>query len=165
MHPVDPGEHWLAAGITGLARQREWDAVVTVAAPGLPGDEAELVVLPDGRLLVEEAPAGFDAGPIAAAFEGAIEAPYRAVARRRGDIWACGAASIDVERLDPDPEGADLELTFDGTTLALTADGRPVDPAPANALRSLAETKVRGAYAAHAHRLVGDLWEVQILPL
>ena len=28
--PVDPGRHWLEAGITGIARQREWDAVVTV---------------------------------------------------------------------------------------------------------------------------------------
>lgn len=165
MHPVDPGEHWLEAGITGLARQREWDAVVTVAAPGTRGDEAELVVLAGGRMLLEVAPDGFDATPIAAALEGAIEPPYRALARRRDDLWAVGAAAIDVQRLDPDPGGTDLELTFDGTTLALTADGRPVDASAADALRSLAESRVRGAFAAHAHRLAEDLWEVQILPL
>ena len=32
MHPIDPGSHWLEAGITGLARQREWDAVATADA-------------------------------------------------------------------------------------------------------------------------------------
>ncbi len=30
--PLDPGRHWLAAGITGIPRQREWDAVATVHA-------------------------------------------------------------------------------------------------------------------------------------
>ena len=52
MSPLDPGSHRLEAGITGLARQREWDAVATADAPGLPGDEAEFVALSDGRLLV-----------------------------------------------------------------------------------------------------------------
>ena len=51
--PVDPGRHWLEAGITGIARVREWDAVVTVSASGVPGDEAEFVALPDGRLVGE----------------------------------------------------------------------------------------------------------------
>ena len=51
--PVDPGRHWLEAGITGIARLREWDAVVTVSAPGVSGDEVEFVALPDGRLVAE----------------------------------------------------------------------------------------------------------------
>lgn len=165
MHPVDPGEHWLEAGITGLPRQREWDAVATVAVPGTPGDEAEFVALADGRLLPELAPEGFDAAPFAASLEGTIDPPYRAVARCRPEIWTVGAASIEVVRLDPDPRGDDLELTFDGEVSALLVDAMPAAPAGAEPLRSLAESRQEGAYAAHAHRLVDELWEILILPL
>lgn len=165
MHPVDPGEHWLAAGITGLARQREWDAVETVSAPGTEGDEAMFVALADGRLLVENAPDGFDPEPFAAALEGAIERPYRAVARRRPELWAVGAASVEVRELDPDPDGDDLELSFDGTMLALMVDGMPAAPDRAESLRSLAQSREDGAYVAQAHRLADHLWEVSILPL
>lgn len=165
MHPVDPGEHWLAAGITGLPRQREWDAVATADAPGAPGDEAEFVALGDGRLLVEEAPAGFDPAPFAAALDGAIEPPYRATARRRPELWAIGATTIEVARLEPDPHGDDLELTWDGSTLALVEDGRPASPSGASALERIAAGREDGAYAAHAHRLDGDLFELLVLPL
>lgn len=165
MPPVDPGEHWLAAGITGLPRQREWDAVATVDVPGGSGDEAQFVALADGRLLPEEAPEGFDPAPFAEALAGAIDPPYRAVARRLAGLWAVGASSIEVVRLAPDPRGGELELTFDGEEAALLVDRMPADPGGAEPLRSLAESREGGAYAAHAHRLTSDLWEVQILPL
>ena len=165
MHPLDPGAHWLEAGITGLARQREWDAVATVVAPGGENEEAAFVALADGRLLVEEAPADFDPAAFAAALEGAIDPPYRALARRRPGVWAVGASSIEVARLEPDPRGADLELTFDGETAELRVDAMPAGPEGAEALRVLAESREDGAYAAHAHRLADDLWEVLILPL
>ena len=165
MHPIDPGTHWLEAGITGLARQREWDAVATAEAPGSPGDEAEFVALADGRVLVAVAPDGFDSAPLAAALEGSIEPPYRAVARRRPELWAVGASAIEVVRLDPDPRGDDLELTWDGATLTLVVDGMPADPGSASALEELASAREDGSYAAHAGRLDGDLWEILILPL
>jgi hypothetical protein len=165
MHPLDPGEHWLAAGITGLPRQREWDTVATVDAPGGEGDEAAFVALADGRILVEDAPDGFDPTAFAASLEGAIEPPYRALARRRPDVWAVGASSIEVVRLQPEPRGDDLELTFDGETVSLRVDAMPVGAAGAEAFRTLAESREDGAYAAHAHRLDGDLWEILILPL
>jgi hypothetical protein len=81
--PLDPGRHWLAAGITGLARQREWDAVATTEGPGEPGDEVAYIVLPGGRLLVESAPPGLDPGFLAAAFGDQLDPPYRAIAVRR----------------------------------------------------------------------------------
>lgn len=165
MHPLDPGEHWLEAGITGLARQREWDAFATVDAAGAEGDEAAFVTLADGRIVVEESPDGFDPAAFAAALEGAIEPPYRALARRRPDVWAIGASSIEVVRLRPDPRGDDLELTSDGETVSLRVDAMPAGPEGAEALRVLAESRETGAYAAHAHRLADDLWEVLILPL
>ena len=107
----------------------------------------------------------FDAAPFAASLEGALDPPYRAVARCRPEIWTVGAASIEVVRLDPDPRGDDLELTFDGEVSALLVDAMPASPAGAESLRSLAESRQEGAYAAHAHRLVDDLWEILILSL
>ena len=165
MQPIDPGNHWLEAGITGLARQREWDAVATADAPGTPGDEAEFVALADGRLLVDEGPDGFDARPLADALDGSIDRPYRALAMRRPELWAVGASSIETARLDPDPRGRDLELTWDGVTLSLTTDGLPTASSGAAALERLAKEREEGSYAAHASRLDGDLWEILILPL
>ena len=165
MHPIDPGSHWLEAGITGLARQREWDAVATADAPGASGDEAEFVALADGRLLVDAGPDGFDPEPLASALEGAIERPYRALALRRPEMWAVGASAIEVVQLDPGTRGDDLELTWDGATLSLVADGMPADPSSAAALERLAAGRESGAYAAHAGRLDSDLWEILVLPL
>ncbi|MGH3135122.1 MAG: hypothetical protein ACRDPV_01340 [Gaiellaceae bacterium] len=165
MHPIDPGNHWLEAGITGLARQREWDAVATSEAPGTPGDEAEFVALADGRLLVDAGPDGFDPAPLAAVLEGAIDRPYRALAVRRPELWTVGASAIETARLDPDPRGDDLELAWDGAALSLIADGMPADPSTAAALERLATSRESGAYAAHAGRLEGDLFEISVLAL
>ena len=165
MLPVDPGKHWLEAGITGIPRQREWDAVATADAPGSAGDEAEFVALTDGRILVDAGPAGFDPGPLASALEDAIERPYRAFALRRPELWTVGASTIVTAQLDPNPRGEDLELTWDGSTLALQVDGMPTDPSAAAALERLASERADGAYAAHAHRLDGDLFEILVLAL
>jgi hypothetical protein len=163
--PVDPGQHWLEAGITGIARPREWDAVVTADAPGMPGDEAEFVALPDGRLVVQ-GEHRLDPAPLAAALAAAIDPPYRAVAVRRAALWAVGAVSIEVAALSPSPRGGDLELTWDGATLALTIDTLPADPAQADALERIASMRRRGGpYSATAHRLADDLWEILVLPL
>jgi hypothetical protein len=162
--PVDPGREWLAAGITGLQRQREWDTVVTVEGGGAAGDEVEFVVLADGTYVVES-DGVTDVAPFAAALADSVEAPYRALAVRRPEVWAVGAVAIEVEQLEPDPRGNELELTWNGSELELTIDELPVDPAQAAALERLAASRVNGAYAAHAHRLRGDLWELSVLPL
>jgi len=162
--PLDPGRHWLAAGITGIPRQREWDAVATVQGAGSAGDEVQFVVLTDGRLLVETDLA-IDVAPFAAALEDALDTPYRAVAVRRDDLWAVGARRIEVVRLEPDPDGDDLELTWDGAAHALALDGALASPARATALERIAAGRVKGSYAAHAHRLDGDLWEILVLAL
>jgi hypothetical protein len=163
--PLDPGRNWLAAGITGLSRQREWDAVVTVEAPGAAGDELEFVVLSDGRLVPDEGSARADLSIFAESLTDGLEPPYRALAVRRPELWVVGASSIEVVRLDPDPQGDDLELTWDGTTLALSVDGVPGDPARAGALERIAAQRESGAYSAAAHRLADDLFEILILAL
>jgi len=162
--PLDPAREWLAAGITGLARGREWDAVATLEGGGVPGDELRFVALHDGSIVLESSGEA-DPAPFAAALRESVAPPYRALAVRRPDLWAVGAVAIEVERLAPDPRGGELQLTWDGSVLALTVDGVPADPAQAQALERIAMTRVRGAYAAHAHRLRGDLWELSVLAL
>jgi hypothetical protein len=162
--PLDPGRDWLAAGITGLQRQREWDAVATTEGEGTPGEAVEFVALADGTFVLESGGAG-DPAPFAAALGESIEAPYRALAVKRPDVWAVGAVTIDVERFDPDPRGDELELTWNGSELELTIDELPASPTQASALERIATSRVDGAYAAHAHRLRGDLWEISVLPL
>ena len=76
-----------------------------------------------------------------------------------------GASAIETVRLDPDPRGDELELTWDGSMLALLADGMPADPSGAAALERLAAGRESGADAAHAGRLDSDLWEILVLPL
>jgi hypothetical protein len=161
---LDPGRGWLAAGITGLQRQREWDAVGTVEADGIPESEVEFVALDDGTFVVESGDS-VDPAVLAGALRDAIVPPYRALAIRHPDVWTIGAVSIDVARLDPDPAGDELELTWDGSTLALTVDELPADPSRAPALEEIARARESGAYAAHAHRLRGDLWELSVLAL
>ncbi len=162
--PLDPGREWLAAGITGLPRQREWDAVATAEVDGVAGGEIEFVALPDGTFVVESDGA-VDPTPFAEALADDIERPYRALAVRRPGVWAIGAVSITVGQLDPDPRGDELELTWNGAALDLAIDNLPADPARAEALARIARARVHGAYAAHAHRLRGDVWELSVLAL
>ena len=115
MNPLDPARNWLAAGITGLARGREWDAIATVEALGAPGDEVEFVALADGRLLATSGSG--DLETLAGALAGAIDPPYRAVAVKQPELWTVGARSIDVVELADDPGGDSVELvrTDEGT--------------------------------------------------
>jgi hypothetical protein len=164
MQPLDPGREWLAAGITGLQRQREWDAVATAEVDGIPGDEVEFVALPDGTFVIESE-GGADPTAFADALGDDIERPFRALAVRRPGVWAVGAVSIEVDRLDPDPRGNELELTWNGTALELTIDDVPAEPGRAEALQRIATSRVAGPYAAHAHRLRDDVWELSVLAL
>src|SRR4029450_10159813 len=122
---LHPEQGWLSPGITGLSRQREWDAVTTVAAPGTPGDEVIFVALADGRLIGEVGAAVLE--PLAGPPGHSLAPPFRASAVRHGDVWAVGGYAIDVVQLSPAPKGDDLELTWEGETLSLAADGIPVE--------------------------------------
>ena len=127
--PVDPEHGWLPPGITGLSRQREWDAVTTVAAPEC---RRRGRLRRAGRRQADRGSRdAVDLEALAEALAGSLAPPFRASAVRHDDVWAVGGYAIDVVQLDPDPEGDDLELTWDGETLSLAADGsRSTSSAP-----------------------------------
>lgn len=162
MSSLDPARHWLAAGITGLARGKEWDAVATAEAPGTPGDEVGFVALADGRLFPETDWRG-DLRPFADALAGAIDPPFRALAVRQPDRWAVGAVAIDVRELHDDPGADAVEIvrTEDGVSIRL--DGRPA-ARPVPELERLGERRA-ATYVVRAARLDGALFEVEVEPL
>jgi len=160
---IDTRPAWQETGIHGLQRPREWDVTVTTEAPGLEGDAARFVALPDGSLLIEDGP---DDGlePLAAAVEQALPAPYRArAARQRETMWAVQARRIEVIELRDDLGGDTIDVTHtaDGTTLAVD-DARTFGTLPALEERGAREGR---EYTVHAERLDGNLWEVRAAAL
>jgi hypothetical protein len=152
------------AGITGVARVREWDTSATVEAPQLRGDEVEFVVLPDRSIIVDEELGDASLEPLANAIEETLPPPYRARGLRQGtSVWAVGARRIAVVELSPDVEGDTIELTSLREERTLTVDGaRAFGRIPQ--LEGVGET--RGAdYALRAARLEGPLWQVDVTPL
>jgi hypothetical protein len=149
-------------GIHGLARQREWDAVVTADAPDVEGSEVDFVALPDGSLLVEQEEGDGSLDPLAAAVEEQIAPPYRAHGVRKTDmLWAVSARRIEVARFEAEGERLELTQTPDGR--ALHVDGMPafgsVPP-----LEQLGEA-AGPSFAVQAERLDADLWEVRVASL
>jgi hypothetical protein len=171
---------WLAAGVRGVARDREWDAVETVDLAELrerPLDELELRVRADGTA----APAASGVPPeavdrIVAALAGSVEPPYLVQAVRKSEItWSLGAIALAAEPLDlPAGLSADwIEVVMapDGDLTAY-ADGEPLeatsmDPDLTAALEMLERlgSERFECYVARAERVGADRWEVTVDPL
>lgn len=146
------------AGIHGIPREREYDAVAATDAPDAQGDSARFVGLEDGSLLIEEGDG--DLTPLANAIEQEIARPYRATAVRRGQArWAVAAHKLRVVEL-PEPGGDEVELVLNGEEKTLVVDGnRAFGTMPE--LEELAS----GNAVIRAARLDGTLWEVRVDPL
>jgi hypothetical protein len=146
-------------GIHGIARERQYDAVVATEAPAIEGDSVRFVALPDGSLLLEEGGDG-DLTPLAEAIEQELARPYRATAVRRGEAtWAVAGHRLRVVEL-PEPGGDEIELAVRGDERTLVVDGnRSFGTLPE--LEELAD----GDAVIRAGRLDGTLWEVRVDPL
>ena len=146
------------AGIHGIPRERQYDAVATADAPDAKGDTARFVGLEDGSLLIEEGDG--DLAPLADAIEQDIARPYRANAVRRGETtWAVAAHKLRVVQL-PEPGGDQIELVLNGDEKTLVVDGnRSFGTLPE--LEALAD----GDAVIRASRLDETLWEVRVDPL
>jgi hypothetical protein len=160
--PVDPGPHWGATGIHGVPRPRRWDAVGSVEAPGLKGDEVHFVSLPNRDLVVDEEEPEDTVAPLAEAVEQTLAPPYRAEAvRRHDDVWAVAARKVEVAEFEAD--GDELQLVAHDGERTLTVDG-------ARAFGSVPELERLGSgdgesYVVRARRLDANLWEVDATPL
>ena len=155
--PHDPGPHWGEVGIHGLHRQREWDAVATVEAEGVTGDERGFVVLADGRVVTEDE--GGDATAIASRVS--TRAPYRARAVRRDErTWVVAVRRIETVELQEDPGGDFVELAWDGVERTVRIDGEPTLVGVPE-LERLGAARGR-AYVVTASRLDGAVWELSV---
>jgi hypothetical protein len=165
--PVEPPRSVLE--ITGVpdgsrVSPREWDAAVTVAAPGLAGNRTEFTALPDGDLIVSEESGDADLSPLADAVERNVRPPYRAVGQRQdGDLWAVGAKRIEVARI-PFPDGEKLELSQHVGHGELRIDGEPGDGLVPPELERLCK-HAGSSFYVEAERIDGDLWEVKVTAL
>ena len=162
--PHDTHPRWGEAGIHGVPRPREWDAVATADAPALKGDAVEFVCLPDGSLLLDDEVEADGVEPLAEALDEILQPPYRAQAvRRGGSTWAAGARTIEVVALSGDLEGDEVVLSAAHGERQLTIDGAP-------AFGGAPELERLGAqrydsFVVRAERLDEQLWEVRISPL
>jgi hypothetical protein len=149
-----PRAPWDTAGIHGVARPREWDAVATIEAPGIDADAREFVVLDDETVIGED---GDEL--LAEAID--LEPPFRAQAvRRHEDVWAVAANAISVVTLDDDPGGDVVDLARRAGERILVVDGaRAFGSIPA------LERLIEGDGVVHAERLDGLLFEVSVAPL
>jgi hypothetical protein len=146
-------------GVHGVPRARRWDAVETVDAPELRGNEVKLVALGDGTILSEENESDAALQLLVTAVGVRLDPPFRAEAvRRDGSRWAVGASRIATLTL-PGLRGDRAELVSTREQTLLTVDGRPTTRRDED-LQRLGEA--HGAeYVVRATRLEGDLWEVE----
>jgi hypothetical protein len=153
---------WHQAGVHGVPRPREYDAVVSLDVEGVRIDEFSFVALEDGTLLLESED-DVDLDPFADALDGSLSPPYRATAVRKGEsTWAVAANAIQVATIVEEIGGETVELAVQQGDSTLLVDG-------VHAFGSLAsfERLAEGldAYVVRANRLDGDLWEVKVMPL
>ena len=165
---------WVEAGVSGLAREREWDATAIVELRELQAtDEGEI----DFRLLGDGSVIG-DVQPTVLAEltkDLRIDPPYAARAVRQNETeWIVGALRIESElvELPAGLESLTLEVAVPPEGEAMyVADGEilaePRDSLEAEAFERLADLggKRFQAFAARADRLEDGRWELTVDPL
>jgi hypothetical protein len=161
--PIDPRHpFWQVVGIHGIPREREWDAVASAEAPGLPGDEVEFVVLPDGSLVVDEDVPDGTLAPLADALT--LPAPYHAFGLRQdADVWSVAAKRVQVAEVPEHVEGDEIQLVVTDETRTLVVDDMP-SSASIPSLEAFAAEQF-GSFVLRASRLDHLLWEVTVIPL
>ena len=161
--PIDPRHpFWQVVGIHGIPREREWDAVASAEAPGLPGDSVEFVALPDGTLVVDEDVPDGTLAPLADALS--LPAPYHAFGLRQdADVWSVAAKRVHLVEVPEHVEGDEIQLVVTDETRTLTVDDMP-SSASIPSLEAFAAEQF-GSFVLRASRLDDLLWEVNVIPL
>ncbi len=161
--PIDPRHpFWQVVGIHGIPREREWDAVASAEAPGLPGDNVEFVALPDGSLVVDEDVPDGTLVPLADALS--LPAPYHAFGLRQdADVWSVAAKRVQVVEVPEHVDGDEIQLVVTDETRTLVVDDMP-SGASIPSLEAFAAEQF-GSFVLRASRLDDLLWEVTVIPL
>ena len=161
--PIDPRHpFWQVVGIHGIPREREWDAVASAEAPGLPGDDVEFVALPDGSLVVDEDVPDGTLAPLADALS--LPVPYHAFGLRQdADVWSVAAKRVQVVEVPEHVDGDEIQLVVTDETRTLVVDDMP-SSASIPSLEAFAAEQF-GSFVLHASRLDDVLWEVTVIPL
>ena len=158
-HPI-----WQVAGIHGIPRVREWDAVTSAEAPELPGDETDFVALADGTIFTDDDLPDDALIPLADALENLVEAPYHALAlKQAADVWSVAAMRVIVLEVPEDIAGDKVELVVNEDERAIRVD----DVATRTDLPTLEAFAAEqfGSFVLRATRLDDTLWEVTVHPL
>jgi len=158
-HPI-----WQVAGIHGIPRVREWDAVTSAEAPELPGDETDFVALADGTIFTDDDLPDDALIPLADALENLVEAPYHALAlKQAADVWSVAATRVIVLEVPEDIAGDKVELVVNEDERAIRVD----DVATRTDLPTLEAFAAEqfGSFVLRATRLDDTLWEVTVHPL
>jgi hypothetical protein len=149
-------------GIHGIPREREWDAVASAEAPGLPGDDVEFVALADGSLVVDEDIPDGALAPLADALS--LPAPYHAFALHQdADVWSVAAKRVQVVEVPEDVPGDEIQLAVSDDTRTLIVD-ETESKASIPSLEAFAAEQF-GSFVLRASRLDDLLWEVTVIPL
>jgi hypothetical protein len=165
---------WVESGVSGLARQREWDATAIVELPSLAGwdlQELEFRLLGDGSV-VGDVPAE---ALRELTGELGLDPPYAVQAvRQGGDEWMVGALQLESEvvSLPAGIEALSLEVAVppEGETMLLV-DGDVVAEAPegptgeaVRELERLGRERFQ-AFVARADRVEDGRWDLTVDPL
>ncbi len=176
--PIDPRAfRWVEAGVSGLARSRDWDTVELVALPELaehPLEEFRFGALADGTLVIDGD--GVDevvAERLGRRLSETLDGPYEAVAARQTRLdWSVAARVLRIEELTlPALESGEIVVALgpDGET-TVVVDGVEPDGASddlAFAVELLLELGSRRfpSFVVRARRTVGDRWGISVDPL
>jgi hypothetical protein len=162
---------WVEAGVSGLARQREWDATAIVEVPALRASDATEV---DFRVLGDGSVIGDVDREVLAQLTNRldIEAPYAARAVRQDEIeWIVGAIRFesDLIELPAGVEALALEAAVppDGEAMYIVDGDMLAEPPDGPVADALAELERIGAsrfqaFVARADRLEDGRWELTV---
>ncbi len=179
--PLDPRAlRWVEAGVSGLARSRDWDRVEVVDVPELADgslEELRFGALADGSV-VAATPPGLDPGLVERLAERLRErlgSPFEAVAVRRTRLeWSLAGRCLRLEEIALPPLAAGeivVALGPGDERPALVVDGEEqVEPSEALAEATARLAALGGgrfdSFVVRARRLgLDDRWAASVDPL